>query len=277
MTNPQDTSAHNALIFGLGYTGRAIAARLLGHGWHISATGRTVPVMDGVTGHTLDSLPDATLANASLIISTVPPNADGSDPVLDALTLPHVTTLYLSATSVYGDRQGQWAFAAEPPTPVSARGHRRAEAELRWLETGAPVHILRLAGIYGPGINGQSRNAFDKMTRAVIKPGHTVNRIHVADIADLVMAIASRPSPGIYNVADGHPGPPEDVIRTAARIAGAPAPRELDWRSPELSPMARSFYAETKRVDISQTCRTFGWRPAHTDIETALLQLWAER
>ena len=286
MTKP---THRQALILGLGYTGRAIAEALLGEGWQVTATARTAPDMAGATsrfrGLIFDGTPSPELQNAlaraDLVISSIPPSRDGSDPALDVLTLPPATVIYLSATSVYGDRAGQWAFEGEPPTPSSARGRRRADAELRWWEAGAAAgaatHILRLAGIYGPTLGTESRSAFDKMERAVRKPGHTVNRIHVRDIARLVLRIAASPRPGLYNVADGRPSPPEDVVRAAARIAGAPAPREIDWQSGELSPMARSFYAETKRIDISLARATFGWEPRYTDVEAALREIWAER
>ena len=147
-------------------------------------------------------------------------------------------------------------FEGEVPRPETARGRRRAEAELRWLETGLPVHVLRLAGIYGPG-----RSPFDKVDRAVVKPGHVVNRIHVDDIAELVARVAENPEPGIYNVADGHPAPPDEVVRFAAELVGAPEPREVSWTDPSLSAMARSFYGETKRVSIEKAQRVFGWKP----------------
>ena len=282
MTKP---THRQAIILGLGYTGRAIAEALLAGGWQVAATARTAPRMAGVRGLAFDGtahpeLQDA-LSGADLVIGSIPPSRDGRDPALDRLTLPPATVIYLSATSVYGDRDGQWAFEGEPPTPTSTRGRRRADAELQWweagAEAGAATHILRLAGIYGPTLGGEARSAFGKMERAVLKPGHTVNRIHVRDIARLVLRIAAGPRPGLYNVADGRPSPPEEVVRAAARIAGAPAPREIGWQSPELSPMARSFYAETKRIDISHTRATFGWEPLHTDVEAALRAIWAER
>jgi nucleoside-diphosphate-sugar epimerase len=263
----------------LGFTGRAIAQRLLAQGWRVSGTGRAAPEMEGVRGISFDGAVSAALskavAKADVIVSAIPPAREVSDPVLEALPELALTcraraVIYLSATSVYGNRDGQWVFEEEAPRPQTERGRARAEAELRWLETGLPVHVLRLAGIYGPG-----RSAFEKMERAVIKPDHVVNRIHVEDIADLISRIAAKPAPGIYNVADGHPAPPQDVVKLAAQIADAPPPREVAWTDPELSAMARSFYGETKRVDISKVAATFGWAPRYTDYRAGLAQIFA--
>ena len=280
MTNASH-SRPRALVFGLGFTGRSIAERLLQLGWQVGGTGRTRPDMSGVDGLTFAGKPtpelENVLATCDLLVGSIPPGAGGADPVLEAFpelerTCRARAVVYLSATSVYGDREGKWAFEGEAPRPVSERGARRVEAELRWLETGLPVHVLRLAGIYGPG-----RSPFDKMGRAVVKPDHVVNRIHVEDIADLVARIAEHPVPGIYNVADGHPAPPQDVVREAARMAGAPAPVEVPWTDPSLSPMARSFYAETKRVGTTRVRATFGWTPRYPTYREGLAQIWAER
>jgi len=289
MTNASDKQPQ-VLIFGLGYTGRAVAQALVDSGWQVSGTGRTAPDWPGVRGIVFDSdtrseLRDA-IINADVIISSIPPGQDGFDPVLEAFPgfeniCEAKAVIYLSATSVYGDRKGQWVFEDESPRPQTRRGKARAEAELRWLETGLPVYILRLAGIYGPDDYGQGRSAFNKMERAVIKPGHVVNRIHVEDIAALALKITRRASaglaPGLYNVADGQPAPPQDVVDLAAEMAGAPWPRRVDWTDTELSKMARSFYAETKRVDISKAKRVFGWTPKFTDYRLGLSDIWARR
>lgn len=287
MTDASREARPSALILGLGYTGRTIARDLLAQGWRVTGTGRDRPnatsgpagvetlVFHTETGEGFEAVRERA-AKCDLLISSVPPLPSGADPVLTGL--PGLRTharavIYLSATSVYGDRGGDWVFEAETPRPLSYRGRARVEAELRWLETGWPVHVLRLAGIYGPG-----RSAFSKLDRAVVKPDHVVNRIHVDDIAALVSAIAHGPRPGIYNVADGHPAPPDEVVRFAAGLAGAPAPREVAWTDPGLSAMARSFYAETKRVDASRARAAFGWEPRFGDYRSGLRAVWeAER
>ena len=259
-------AGRRAVILGLGFTGKAIARRLLADGWEVAGTGRSLPRVSGVRGLVFGG--EATwelrelVGACDLLVASVPPGADGSDPVLDAM--PDIGELcggvvaYLSATSVYGDRGGDWVFEGEVPRPGTTRGRRRVEAELRWLETALPVHVLRLAGIYGPG-----RSPLGKVERAVVKPGHVVNRIHVHDIAELVVRMAESPEPGLYNAADGHPAPPDEVVRFAAELVGAPEPEEVPWTDSSLSEMARSFYSETKRVHIGRARRVFGWEPRH--------------
>lgn len=259
-----------ALVFGRGFSGSAIARALREHGWHVEATTR-----DGRDGtHAFDGQASPELRtisrDADVVVSTVGPKSDGRDPVLEAVAefASARAVIYLSATSVYGDRNGQWAFEHEAPRPATRRGRARAEAELAWFETGLPVHALRCAGIYGPG-----RSAFDKLDRAVIKEGHVVNRIFVGDIADLVVRVAKEPEPGVYNVADGHPAPPEDVIDYAAALMGQAPPPRIPWTDPSLSAMARSFYTETKRVSIAKTVATFGWTPRHPSYREGLLAI----
>ena len=269
-------SHKQALIFGLGFSGHAIAERLREAGWKVIGTTRSGGAealrFDGTASLRLKTVAE----DAALVISCVPPARDGSDPVLDAFPegFPRArAVVYLSATSVYGDRNGQWAFEGEPPTPSLRRGLARAEAELLWLETGGPVHVLRCAGIYGPG-----RSVLDKLDRAVVREGHVINRIHIDDLAELVARIAQTPVPGIYNVADGHPEAPEAVVDFAARLAGQPTPPRVGWRDPSLSEMARSFYSETKRVDIGRAKRTFSWEPRYPSYREGLRQvLEAER
>ena len=269
-------SHKQALIFGLGFSGRAIAERLRVAGWEVVGTTRGGEAQalrfDGTTSLRLETVAE----DAALVVSCVPPGRDGSDPVLGAFPAGFPSAravVYLSATSVYGDRKGQWAFEGEPPTPSLRRGFARAEAELRWLETGGPVHILRCAGIYGPW-----RSVLDKLDRAVVREGHVVNRIHVDDLAELVARIAEAPVPSIYNVADGNPESPEVVVDFAAGLAGQPTPPRVCWRDPSLSEMARSFYSETKRVDIGRARRTFGWEPRYPSYREGLQKvLEAER
>jgi nucleoside-diphosphate-sugar epimerase len=159
---------------------------------------------------------------------------------------------YLSTTGVYGDRGGDWVDETSPCTPTSERGKWRVAAEQEWLgywhDTGLPVHIFRLAGIYGPG-----RGPFAKLragtARRIVKAAQVFSRIHVEDIATVLEASIARPHPGaIYNVCDDEAAPPEDVIAHAAKLLGLPVPPAEAFDEAEMSPMARSFYAESKRV-----------------------------
>jgi len=188
---------------------------------------------------------------------------------------------YLSATSVYGDRAGKWAFEDELLYPTTQRGRNRIEAELNWLETEIPVHIFRLAGIYGSNLYGASRNAFDRLrmgrAKAVIKDGHVVNRIHVADIASALMASLDNPDPGrIYNIADGHPEPPQNVLEFAADLIGEPRAPKVHLETAELSPMARSFYAETKRIAITRAQEELGWSPNYPNYREGLTEIYRQ-
>ncbi|WP_170563798.1 SDR family oxidoreductase [Ruegeria atlantica] len=245
--------------FGHGYSAQALSHLLQPQGWRIFGTTRDpaqspmvrasgaepvvwpgqVPQFDGVT---------------HLLIS-VAPNAAG-DPVLAALgeeiaerAAQFSWVGYLSTTAVYGDHQGAWVDETTPATPTAQRGKWRVHAEEQWQNVpGLPTHIFRLAGIYGPG-----RGPFSKLKRVgmrrIIKPGQVFSRIHVADIAQVLAASMSAPNPGaIYNVCDDEPVPPQDVIAYAAELQGLPLPPEVPFDEADMTPMARSFYNENKRV-----------------------------
>jgi nucleoside-diphosphate-sugar epimerase len=157
---------------------------------------------------------------------------------------------YLGTTGVYGDRDGGWVDETDPPAPTLPRTQRRVVAEGHWLASGLPVHIFRLAGIYGPG---PGRNALETVksgrARRVIKDGQMFGRIHVEDIAATLLASINRPNPGaIYNVADNEPAPPQDVIAYAAELLGVEPPPAVPFEDAELSEAARSFYADNRRV-----------------------------
>lgn len=287
-----------ALFFGAGYCALHLAPQLQAKGYQIFAT-----VRDGkknaflrrrgiepikLKGKMSAALRDK-ISRAELILSSAPPLRGGIDPILS--TLPdNIETLapklkwagYLSATSVYGDRGGQWAFEDELLKPSTARGRARVEAELAWLETGWPVHIFRLAGIYGPAIGGGkqsiTRNPLPRLkngtARAVIKPGHIVNRIHVHDIGAALMASIAAPNPmRVYNIADGNPAPPQDVLNFGARLIGAPLPPQVSVDDESVSDMARSFYKDNKRVDISRAKAELGFTPQFADYRAGLLSL----
>lgn len=200
-----------------------------------------------------DALHDAT----HLLISAGPDEA--GDPVLTALrdqivnAAPHIEWAgYLSTTGVYGDHQGRWVDETTPLTPSTRRGQYRVDAERAWqtlaAETGLPLHIFRLAGIYGPG-RGPFAKVRDGTARRIIKPGQVFSRIHVEDIAQVLSASIMRPDPGaIYNLCDDDPAPPQDVIGYAAELLGQPVPPAQNYETAEMTPMARSFYAESKKV-----------------------------
>ena len=268
----------SALLLGAGYVARALAPQLIKDGWSVEVTTRSGQTkLQNVICHKFKGAASKALQsafiNADIIISSIPPAKDGPDPALSALG--HLTPkakwiAYLSATSVYGDRQGRWAFEGEAPSPSLRRGLARANAELAWIETLWPVHIFRLAGIYGPG-----RAPFDKLraqtARTIIKAGHVVNRIHVDDIISALRLSLTTPEPHvIYNLADGHPAPPQDVLDYAAGLLGLPPAPQVALDDPSVSEMARSFYQETKRINADKARQVLGWCPKHTSYRDGL-------
>ena len=251
------------LSFGHGYSARAVTPLLLAQGWTVIGTTRSDEKAEALHAEGVEPVIfgaplDDALARASHVLISAGPDVTG-DPVLNAY-LPMLETHlgskawvgYLSTTGVYGDHDGGWVDEDTPLTPTTRRGRLRVEAEAAWQDlaarTGAPLHIFRLAGIYGPG-----RGPFEKVrngsARRIVKPGQVFSRIHVDDIAQVLMASIARPDPGaIYNLCDDDPAPPQDVIGHAAELLGLPLPPEVDFETAEMSPMARSFYAESKRV-----------------------------
>ncbi len=265
------------LCFGLGYSALYLARRLARDGWHVAGTARTregteAIAAEGFTAFTFDGtrpgpgLAEA-LQEATHILVSVPPGADG-DPVLAhyADDIAHAPALkwigYLSTVGVYGDHGGGWVDETTPTNPVSDRSRRRVAAEEAWLTLGATagksVQVFRLAGIYGPG-----RSAIDRLragsAQRIVKPGQVFNRIHVEDIAAVLMAaIAERGSHAIYNLADDEPAPPQDVVAYAAELLQMPAPPEIAFEDADLSLMAKSFYVENKRVSNVRLRRDLG-------------------
>lgn len=266
------------LCFGLGFSAKILAARLAAKGWTISATSRSEAgaaaisalgyrglVFDGSSPLTTDALDGVTH-----VVVSAPPGADG-DPVVkqhrqDLATRAHQFrwVAYLSTTGVYGDHGGGLVTEDTPLTPNTDRGHKRLMAETQWLDLwrghGLPVHIFRLAGIYGPGRN-QLLSLLDGTAKRVIKPGQVFSRIHVEDIANVLEASIANPHPGrAYNVCDDEASPPQDVVAYGAELLGLPVPPDTPFDEATLSPMARSFYADSKRVSNERLKRELGVR-----------------
>jgi nucleoside-diphosphate-sugar epimerase len=243
------------LCLGLGYTARAFARRL-GSEWTV--TGTTRGAKDGALRFERDHvLPRPAFAGVTHILVSIPPDA-GGDPVLDShgadiAALKELRWLcYLSTTGVYGTRDGDWVDETSELHPTGPRGTRRVAAEAGWLELWrahrVPVHIFRLAGIYGPG-----RSAFDALragtARRIASPGQVFSRIHVDDIAGVLLASIAKPRPGaVYNVCDDEPAAQEEVVAHAARLLEIEPPPLVPLGAADLSPMARSFWADNKRV-----------------------------
>lgn len=245
------------LSIGHGYSAQALARLLLPRGWTVIGTTRSPDKAEAMQVEGVEPLvwPGGALPleRATHVLSSVAPGEDG-DPVIveaaDALRATrHLEWVgYLSTTGVYGDRDGDWVDEASDLRPSTRRGQARVDAEAAWQALDLPLHIFRLAGIYGPG-----RGPFEKVrngtARRIIKEGQVFSRIHVEDIAKVLAASIGRPNPGaVYNLCDDDPAPPEDVIAHAAELLGLPVPPAVPFDDADLSPMARSFYAESKRV-----------------------------
>ena len=276
------------LSFGHGYSARALADRLIPRGWRIVGTTRSPDKLAGIAETGVEPLlwPGTDLAPLVAefpnILISAGPGPEG-DPVLadlsDAFTsaAPAMRWLgYLSTTGVYGDHQGDWVDEDTPLAPSTRRGRARVEAEAAWAAIpGLPLHIFRLAGIYGPG-----RGPFAKVrkgtARRVIKPGQVFSRIHVEDIALALDLSLHAPAPGaVYNLCDDDPAPPQDVIAHAATLLGLPLPPAVDFDTAEMTPMARSFYAESKKVRNDRAKAELGWQPAYPDYRSGLAALLA--
>ena len=257
------------LSFGHGYSACAFAKLL--DGWTIQGTHRDREIVWPGT----DIRPHLDQAT-HLLISTAP-GPDG-DPVLAELR-EEITARaarfkwvgYLSTTGVYGDRNGNWVDENSPLNPATKRGIARVRAETEWQSIpDLPIHIFRLAGIYGPG-----RGPFAKVragtARRIIKQGQIFSRIHVDDIAQTLRASTQQPNPGaIYNVCDDDPQPPQVVIEAAARMLGLQPPPEEAFETAQMTPMARSFYAESKKVSNRRIREELGVNLLYPDYQTGL-------
>ena len=238
---------HTLLSFGHGYSAQALSRILLPQDWRIIGTTRSEDKAPALMNAGIepriwpgaDMIP-ALNAATHLLISTAP--GEAGDPVLAELR-EEITKRakqfqwvgYLSTTGVYGDHQGNWVDENTPLTPATKRGIARVKAETEWAAIpDLPLHIFRLAGIYGPG-----RGPFSKVrngtARRIIKPGQVFSRTHVADIARVLAASIGKPNPGAaYNVCDNDPAPPEDVIAYAAELLGLPIPEAIDFETAEM-------------------------------------------
>jgi len=277
------------LSFGHGFSARAMAARLVPQGWRIIGTTRSADKCAGIAATGVEPVVwpgtdvSPLLGEVDHVLLSAAPGADG-DPVLRELedqiisAAPRLRWVgYLSTTGVYGDHKGAWVDEGTALTPATKRGQARVEAEAAWQAIpDLPLHIFRLAGIYGPG-----RGPFAKVragtARRIIKEGQVFSRIHVEDIAQALELSIARPDPGaVYNLCDDDPAPPQDVIGHAAELLGLPLPPAEDFETAEMSPMARSFYAESKKVRNDRIKRDLGWKPAYPDYRSGLAAMLAQ-
>lgn len=281
------------LILGAGYSGKAIAricsesfdevfgtTRSAAKFAEVERAGARPLLFDGTT--VSPELAEA-FAGATHLVQSISPDDDGDAFLkrigdLKALA-PNLQWIgYLSTIGVYGDRQGGWVDEDADLEPISERSRERVIAEQEWLgageRIGVPVAILRLSGIYGPGRN-QFLNLENGTARRLIKEGQVFNRIRVEDIGRFTQFLISLNYGGIYNVTDEEPAPAQDVVEYAARLMGVPVPPDIAFESAELSPMARSFYGESKRVSNAKAT-ALGFEFLYPDYRESLTQMWNE-
>jgi nucleoside-diphosphate-sugar epimerase len=247
-------------VFGLGYTAARIAAALEAEGWEVVSTGSAGTLrFDDASNVRL------ALADAGHVLSSVPPAADG-DPVLehygDALAGKWLG--YLSSTGVYGDTGGAWVDETAPTG--AGRRTARADADAAWLALGA--RVLRLPGIYGPGRSALERVREDKAHRIAL-PGQVFSRVHVDDIVDACTK-ALKGTQGAYNIADDAPSSGNSVIEEASRLLGLEPPPLQRIEDANLSPQARAFYTENRRVSNFKAKRLLGWTPRYPSYREGL-------
>ncbi len=284
---PQPTP--RLFCFGLGYSAQALARRLRARGWAVAGTTRSeaaaaVLRAEGYEVFVFERArplaePAEALAGTSHLLVSVPPDEAG-DPVAElhgddtAACQSIAWAGYLSTTGVYGDLAGGWVDEDSKLAPTSERARRRVAAERAWLDlhqsAGLPLHVFRLAGIYGPG-----RSALDQVragtARRIHKPGQVFSRIHVEDIARVLEASIARADPGrVYNLCDDAAAPPAEVIAYASELLGVAPPPLVAFEAAELSAMARSFYRDNKRVSNRRIKEELGVALAYPDYRTGL-------
>ena len=263
-----ETDQKTAFVFGLGFVGRVLASHLLAKGWRVRGTRRESTPFKGdlkaVEVHAFAAggavADPAAFEGVSHVLSTIAV-IDGEDPVLAAhggdLAELGAWAGYVSATSVYAEADGGWVTEESPAEPTVERGKWRRAAEIAWQDR-LDAEVFRAAGIYGPG-RSPFRDLLAGKGRIVHKPGQVFNRIHVEDMARVMLAAMESPSPlRILNLADGAPCEPGLVTRYAADLLGVPAPEAVPFNDADLSPMARSFYATSRKVDNSRIGRELG-------------------
>lgn len=274
-------------VFGLGFSCvhfiRAHAAAFSEIGGTVRTNERRAALADApIDPFLFDGLHDDPAINeritrADLILISVPPGKDG-DPVLGhfrgLIAASTARVIYLSTVGVYTDHAGAWIDETATVIHDDTRRGLRARAEAAWQETcGDRLRILRLAGIYGPG-----RNAFVNLANGrahrIVKQGQVFNRIHVDDITQAIAAAAEHLHGGIWNVCDDEPAPPQDVVTYAAGLMDTPPPREQDFETADLSPMALSFYASNNRISNARFKTELGVSLVHPNYRSGLDALW---
>jgi len=270
------------LSLGHGFSARELGRQLVPQGWRVIGTTRKPEKFEAFRAEGIKPLlwpcdMDQALQGVTHLLTSISPDEDG-DPVLRdhrgaiIAAMPNLKWVgYLSTTGVYGDHDGGWVDEDSPTDPATIRGQRRVLAEREWRDIpGLPIHIFRLAGIYGPG-----RGPFAKLrsgtAQRIIKKNQVFSRTHIEDIAQVLMASMANPNPGrIYNVCDDDPAPPQDVIEYAAQLISMDPPPAIPFEEANMSPMARSFYSDSKCVHNNRIKQELGVTLKHPTYKAAL-------
>ncbi len=292
-----NSTPRRLFCFGLGYSAGVLAKRLTAAGWSMAGTCRDAEQAHRLCAEGIDAVvfdgetpliePTKIFSSATHVLVSVPPDEDG-DPILR-----HFGTAigarkdlkwigYLSTTGVYGNTDGRMVDETSPIDPDVARSGRRALAEIDWLAMyrnfGLPIHVFRLAGIYGP-----DRNALEQLRRGkarrIDKPGHKFSRIHVADIANVLIASIAQPNPGaIYNVCDNEAIEASRVTEFAADLLGVEPPPLLSFAqaAKTMSPMGLSFWQDNRLVDNTRIRSELGVVLDYPDYRAGLTALFNE-
>ncbi|MCC3861474.1 SDR family oxidoreductase [Pseudemcibacter aquimaris] len=270
----------NLFCFGQGYTATRLISSLSKEKWQYSGTRRdhgeicfngTGPI-EYIERH---------LKEVTHILISTPPMADIGDPVFhfhgtDIEKLPSLKWVgYLSATSIYGDHNGDWVDEKTPETPSGERGEQRLNAEKQWRSLDIPLHIFRLAGIYGPDRN-QIKSVKTGTARKIIKENHVFSRIHVDDIVSALVTSMDTPIPGIYNLSDDTPASTADVLDYICDHLDLPLIEGKNIAGTDISPALRSFYADNKRVKNDHVKKAFNWAPKYPSYKEGYSALFDE-
>lgn len=281
-------------IFGIGYSASAFARLMQSRGAVVGGTVRDRQNAERLRAEGIDAVVfDGTgpgdgigpaLQDATHCLVSIPPSEAG-DPVIvhhadDVVAAPKLRWIgYLSTVGVYGNYGGAWVSERSTPHPRPGRSVRRLEAETAWralaARRSALLAVFRIAGIYGPGRNALTNLANGK-ARRILKPGQVFNRIHVDDIVQALDAALERGGEGIFNLADDEPAPPQDVVAFAAHLMEIPAPPAIPFEDADLSPMARSFYGDNKRVSNRRMRKELAVGLRYPTYREGLTAMWQE-
>ncbi len=266
--------------FGLGYSANALARNLIKENWQVYGTSRTKTGAakiseQGFRGIVFEDLCARDIPSRAHWLISVPPDQRGC-PVARKfanISVDASSVTYLSTTGVYGDLDGGWAFEWTQVNPRRPRSVLRVKAENQWLEQRGGVTVVRLPGIYGP-----NRSSLDRIrqgtAKRIDKPRQVFSRIHVNDLATGLQAILKTPtSEGVMHLTDDQPASQSDVIAYTAELLGVEAPHLQPFEQADLSPMAREFYSESKRVSNARAKSLLGWRPQYPSFREGIAAL----